>query len=168
MLKRLLLLIVLLVASGCDHWVEKLAPVTTGFARHCFDLLQKRDFAALETLTAPRLRTADLHARLVELAAQVPAAAPISSDAISVNVSTVNGYTTSTAGMIYQFQSGWLEFDITAEGSDDRLALTSIRLQPTVPPVAFDPTPILFAVPIIIGIGLVVIGVVVYRRRRAR
>ncbi len=103
MLKRLLLLIAVLVTSGCDGWVEKLAPETTGFARHCFSLLQRRDFAAIEAIAAPDLRTAGFEAHLGEMAALIPVEAPISSYAVNVNVSTTNGYTTSTVGMVYVF-----------------------------------------------------------------
>jgi hypothetical protein len=168
MLNRLLLLIVLLVASGCDHWMEKLAPATTGFARHCFDLLQKHDFAALEALASPGLRTDDLRDRLAELAAQIPDGTPISSDAATFNVSTNNGYTTATVGMVYQFPSGWLEFDIAAEGRGDDLELTAISLRPGAPPApAFAFLPLLIAVPAAVT-ALVLIGRLIYRRRSAR
>jgi len=95
MLKRLLLLVVLLVASGCDDWVEKLAPSETAFARHCFSLLQRRDFAAIETLAAPSLRSDNFRAHLSDMAALIPPGDPISSQAVSVNISTTNGYTSA-------------------------------------------------------------------------
>jgi hypothetical protein len=107
MVQRLLLLVVVLVASGCDHWVEKLASTETAFARHCFDLLQHRDYAALDALAAPQLRAADFEAHLSEMAALIPAEEPISSDAAHLNVSTSNGYTIATVGMIYFQAAGW-------------------------------------------------------------
>src|SRR5690349_17632047 len=111
MLKRIVLLfLAIIVLSGCDHWVEKLAPESTGFARHCFELLQQRDFAALEALASPGLRDSGLAAQLTTLAGQIPAEAPIASEATSVNVATTNGYTVTRVTMAYQFQSGWLAF----------------------------------------------------------
>jgi hypothetical protein len=166
MAKRLLLLIALLVTAGCGDWVSKLAPQETTFARHCFELLQRRDFAAIEALASPELRTADFPAQLSAMAAQIPAEAPISSQATNVNVQTTNGYTISTIGMAYRFPSGWLEFDVSAAGSDAP-ALTAIRLQPTTAPVVLAFAPALIALPLAAGV-LVLIGVLIYRRRTKR
>jgi len=164
MLKRIVLLfLAIIVLSGCDHWVEKLAPESTGFARHCFELLQQRDFAALEALASPGLRDSGLAAQLTTLAGQIPAEAPIASEATSVNVATTNGYTVTRVTMVYQFQSGWLAFDVSAEGSDT-LALTAISLRPTTAPVVLGFIPV--GIAIFVGVAvLVVIGVVIYRRR---
>jgi hypothetical protein len=166
LLKRVFLLFLLVAVSGCDHWVEKLAPESTGFAKHCFDLLQQHDFTALKALASPDLPQSELEAQLADLAAQIPAEAPISSEATSVNVNTTNGYTVSRVTMAYQFQSGWLEFDVSAEGSDT-LAFSAMSLHPTTAPMAIEYLPALFAVPVVI-VAAVLIGIAIHRRRRVR
>jgi hypothetical protein len=167
MLKRILLLIVLVVASGCDHWIEKLEPQETGFARHCFELLQHRDFAALENIAGPGLRSDDFASQLSEMAKMIPGEAPISSDATSVNVSTTNGYTKSSVSMVYQFPSGWLEFSIASEGSGGSRALTWISLRPTAAQASVAFLPLLGLIPAVV-IVLALIGTVIYRRRIGR
>jgi hypothetical protein len=167
MLKRVVLLIVLVVASGCDHWIEKLEPQETGFARHVFDLLQHRDFAALEDIAGPGLRSDDFPAQLSEMAAMIPAEATISSDATSVNVSTTNGYTKSSVNMVYQFPSGWLQFDIASEGSEGARTLTWISLQPTAAQASVGFLPLLALIPLVVMV-LTLIGTVMYRRRIER
>jgi hypothetical protein len=166
LLKRVFLLFLLVAVSGCDHWVEKLAPESTGFAKHCFDLLQQHDFTALKALASPDLPQSELEAQLADLAAQIPAEAPISSEATSVNVNTTNGYTVSRVTMAYQFQKGWLEFDVSAEGSDTP-AFTAMSLHPTTAPTAIGYLPVLFAVPVVI-VAVVLIGIAIHRRRRGR
>ena len=166
MRKCVFLLFLFVALSGCDHWVEKLAPESTGFAKHCFELLQQHDFAALEALASPGLRESGLRAQLTDLATQIPAEAPISSEATNVNVSTTNGYTVSRVAIAYQFPSGWLELDVSAEGSDT-LALTGLSLRPTTAPMAIEYIPFVFVIPVV-SIAAVLIGIAVNRRRRGR
>src|ERR1700760_4193040 len=126
MLRRLVLLLLVCVSvSGCGDWVSKLEPEETGFARHCFDLLQHRDFEAIDALADPELRAADLDARLGDMAALIPSEAFTASQATSVNVSTTNGDTRSTVGMIFQFPSGALQLDISSASSNGVRTLTS-------------------------------------------
>jgi hypothetical protein len=165
MLKRLLLLLVTLVAvTGCDHWIEKLEPGEIGFARHCFDLLRRQDFLAIEAMADASLRTSDLDAHLRDMAALIPAETPISSEATSVNVSTTNGYTTSTVEMMYRFRTRWLKLDIASEGSNGIRTLTWISLQQTTAPASVAFAPALAAIPVVVIIAIL-IGVIVYRRR---
>ncbi len=168
MLRRLLLLLVLLVASGCDHWIEKLEPQETGFARHVFDLLQHRDFATIEGMAGPNLRGGDFSAQLAGMAALIPAETPIASDATSINVSTANGYTKSSVTMVYQFSTGWLELSIASEGRDDARTLTWISLQPTAARGTVDGfVPFLTFIPLVVMV-LALIGIIIYRRRAAK
>jgi hypothetical protein len=165
MLRRLLPLLLLLVAlTGCGHWIEKLEPEETGFAQHCFALLQHQDFAALESMTAATLRTPDFEAHLRDMAALIPAEAPISSEATSVNVTTTNGYTTSTVGMVFGFHSGWLKLDIASEVNDGIRTLTWISLQQATAPGPVEFAPALAAIPVVAMIAILA-GLIFYRRR---
>jgi len=66
--------------------------------------------------------------------------------------------------MEYQFPSGWLKFDIAAEGSGDVLPLTWISLGPTEAPTPMGFLPFLGLIPVVV-IVLALVGAVIYRRR---
>ena len=122
MLRRILLLVaVLLLAASCDmqKMMEAMTPEKDlALARHCFSLLQSRDFTALEAEFNPALRGTGMRTRLEQAAEEIPASAPLKSEIVSVNTSTVNGHTTVMMTFQYQFPEGWRQYDYKAEGDD--------------------------------------------------
>jgi hypothetical protein len=134
---RLSLAFILLLCASCDwqKFVESFAPKRDlELSRHCFALLQSRDFAALEAAFDPVQRGPALRAKLEAAAARIPADAPITREIVSVNTSITNGYATVFITFRYQYPEGWREYGYNAAGQGDARTVQWLNIEIIPPP----------------------------------
>jgi hypothetical protein len=164
------LMLVALLCASCD--LQKMIVGVTpeqdlARAHHAFDLLRQHDLAALEAEYDPAAREGDLPATLEELAAKIPADAPVLDSVAYVNIENTNGHRTVVLMLLYQFPTKWLQFNITTKGdSVDAMAIEGLDVQRIpIPPAPAGRMSGLTTPLVLFGIAVwLVLMFVIYRR----
>lgn len=128
-----LILALSLALAGCDQEAlfETLVPKEEAtLARQAIAQLAVRDYAAVESLLSPSLRTPDVRGKLEALAGLLPSAEPKGIRTVGAHTNTSNAVTTYDLTLEYDYQDAWLIANIVLERRDGKVTLQGMHFTP--------------------------------------
>jgi hypothetical protein len=112
---RIFALIAMTLIAACDQrtMIDKMTPqAEDAFAKHFVELIQERDFSAIQKQFADGALTDEQRQRIPSLAATVPVDPPISIVTEGVHVSRNAAAVVTELSYQYQFPDRWLGIDL--------------------------------------------------------
>lgn len=122
----------LVAMTGCDTQVllEKFAPVEDqAFAKVQITKLRSRDFAAIESVADPSIKSPGLEKTLAEMADKIPAGEPESVKLVGVH-RTAGTSTSTNLTYQYGYANKWLLVNVVMLKSPRKTTIVGFRVQP--------------------------------------
>jgi len=127
------LLIMTCILVGCDQHtlVSEIAPEDVEYTKQYVALIQKSDFAAVEAVMAPPLKTAQLRPTLALMASMLPPDPPISIEAVGAEVGrSTDGTSVTNLTLQYHYPKYWLLVQISIRRAAGTVIVDNIYFTP--------------------------------------